>query len=563
MGKFTIGLDFGTNSVRAVVIDTMDGRELASSVHEYPSGDHGVLFDPTDDNVARQHPADYLLGITQTVRQSLDIARQEPSFSTDDVVGIGVDTTGSSPLPLDSEGTALALLPEFKDELDAMVWLWKDHTAFQEAEEITRSALDHHPGYLKTCGGRYSSEWFWAKLMKLARTNPRVVKATHTWVEIADWIPAILSGMTKPHALRRGVCAAGHKAMYHPSWGGYPEITWLAQLHPVLARVVTTLPSKVYNVSTPAGFLTEEWAEKLGLRQGIAVAVGAFDAHLGAIGAGIGEDTLVKVIGTSTCDIMVAREERTELYIPGLCGIVPSSVLPGYLGLEAGQSAVGDIYNWFVNQIGSGETENRGHQAMTRAAEDLLPGESGLLTLDWHNGNRTVLVDQRLTGLTVGMSLHTTQVDIYRSLLEASAFGARVIVERLEKFGVSVKTVINCGGISARNPLAMQIYADVLNRPVIVSAGLQTCALGSAIAAAVAAGAHPDFGVAVKCMADRGGTTFTPSYQVAVYEKLFSLYQQLHDAFGVPGGSKDLSHIMKDLLTLRDDAMRSRPSAAA
>lgn len=562
MGVFTIGLDFGTNSVRAVVVDTADGREIASSVFNYPSGVQGVFYDASDDNVARQHPRDYLEGIQQTVRAALAVAEKDLSFSPKDVVGIGVDTTGSSPLPISVDGTALALLPLFENELDAMVWLWKDHTAFQEADEITLSASQHHPEYLTKCGGRYSSEWFWAKLMKLARKNPAVAASTASWVELADWIPAVLSGTTAPQELRRGVCAAGHKAMYHPSWDGYPDPSWLDSLDPVLARVATTFPTIVYDVSSPAGHLSDEWAVLLGLNPGITIGIGAFDAHLGAIGAGIRENTLVKVIGTSTCDIMVARPKAEELDVPGLCGIVPGSVLPGYLGLEAGQSAVGDIYNWFVNQIGPGEASARGHEALTDEASQLVPGESGLLTLDWHNGNRTVLVDQRLTGLTVGMSLHTTQADLYRALLEASAFGARVIVERLEEFGVPVRAVVNCGGISARNPLAMQIYADVLNRPVTVSAGLQTCALGSAIAASVAAKVHPDFATAVNAMADKGGTTFQPSSHVPVYEKLFGIYRQLHDSFGIPG-AQDLSAVMKDLLTLRDDAMRSRLSNAA
>jgi L-ribulokinase len=563
-GKYTLGLDFGTNSVRALIVDIRDGRELASYVCNYTHGDVGVILRPDQPDLARQHPAEYIRGIEVAVTQAMEFAAADSShdFSPRHVIGIGVDTTGSTPLPVDGNGNALALLPEFENDPDAMAWLWKDHTAHAEAEEITVAARKHRPAYLVKCGGRYSSEWFWAKILRCARVAPRVFEAAQSWVEIADWIPAVLSGTTAPAKLRRGACAAGHKCFYNTRWGGFPDKAFLTLLHPGLARVGQSLPATCATVANAAGGLSAEWAVKLGLPAGIPIAVGAFDAHLGAIGAGVAEGTLVKIMGTSTCDIMVMPMERPLAEIPGLCGIADESVLPGYYGLEAGQSAVGDIFNWFVRSICPGGVEQATHEALTAAAEAMRPGESGLLTLDWHNGNRTVLVDQRLTGLTVGLTLHTTPGEIYRSLIEATAFGARVIMERFEEYGVPVKRVVNCGGVAARSPLAMQIYADAMNRTVAIARSTQTCALGSAIAAAVAAGpdrgGHADFAAAIKAMSGAANVVYDPQpANVAVYGKLYKLYVQLHDAFGVADHRAAMSNVRKDLLDLRD-AVRSQ-----
>jgi L-ribulokinase len=561
-GQYAIGLDFGTNSVRALVVDARDGRELGEGVSEYVRGDRGVVIDAGDPHLARQHPADYLAGIAGAVGAALEQAATDGDFSRKDVIGIGVDTTGSTPLPVDGSGRALALLPQFEKDPNAMAWLWKDHTAHQEAAEITSAAADHRPQYLAKCGGRYSSEWFWAKILHCARVAPEVSAAAASWVEIADWVPAILCGTTDLSRLRRGVCAAGHKAFYNPAWGGYADEEFLARLQPELARIRRSLPEKCHTVGEPAGMLSAEWAQKLGLREGIPVAIGAFDAHLGAVGAGIGPGTLVKVMGTSTCDIMVSPLSGALADIPGLCGIVPESVLPGCFGLEAGQSAVGDIFNWFVNQVRPGGAEAGTHEALTRAAEKLRPGQSGLLALDWHNGNRTVLVDQRLTGMVLGLTLATTPAEIYRALVEATAYGARVIVERLEEYGIPVQRVVNCGGIAARNPMVMQIYADVLNRPIAIAKSLQTCALGSAIAAAVVAGAdrggYDDFPRAISAMGGVQPRIYNPdSRNAAVYERLFCLYRLAHDAFGIAGHKADLSNMMKDLLAIRDAAARA------
>jgi L-ribulokinase len=561
--RYAIGLDFGTNSVRALIVDVHDGRELASCVCDYVQGDAGVVLRTGQPHLARQHPADYLRGIELSVKQSMEMAAaQNPHvFSPQQVIGIGVDTTGSTPLPVDKSGTPLALLAQFAQEPDAMAWLWKDHTAHAEAEEITAAAKKQRPAYLAKCGGRYSSEWFWAKILRCARVAPQVFAASHTWVEIADWIPAVLSDTTAPGKLRRGACAAGHKCMYNTRWGGFPDEAFLASLDPGLVRIGKSLPATCATVADAAGSLCAQWAAKMGLPEEIPVAVGAFDAHLGAIGAGITQGTLVKIIGTSTCDIMVMPMDPSLPDIPGLCGIADESVLPGYFGLEAGQSAVGDIFNWFVRSISPGGPAQASHETLSAAAANLRPGESGLLTLDWHNGNRTVLVDQRLSGLSVGLTLHTNPAEIYRSLLEATAFGARVIMERFESHGVPVKRVVNCGGVAARSPLTMQIYADVMNRAVAVSRSTQTCALGSAIAASVVAGVnrggHADFASAIQAICGTPNVVYKPQPgNVAIYERLYKLYLQLHDAFGIREHQAQLSNVMKDLLDIRD-AVRS------
>jgi L-ribulokinase len=341
--------------------------------------------------------------------------------------------------------------------------------------------------------------------------------------------------------------------MFHRDWGGYPAEEFLAKLDPELVRVRRSLPDVAYPAGTPAGTLSPEWATKTGLTAGIPVSVGAFDAHLGAVGSGITPGSLVKIIGTSTCDIMVAPLTAQNVdRIPGLCGIVPESVLPGAYGLEAGQSAVGDIFNWFVNVMQPGG--GAGHEQLTAGAERLQPGESGLLALDWHNGNRTVLVDQRLTGGVLGLTLQTTPAELYRAWVEATAFGARVIMERFEEYDQKVERIINCGGISAKNPMVMQIYADVMGRPLAISASTQTCALGAAVSGAVAAGAYGDFGDAVAKMTPPHLRTFTPIPEnQAVYDRLYKLYRRVHDAFGVAGTRDDLSDVMKQLLTIRDE----------
>ncbi|MCY2990400.1 MAG: ribulokinase [Planctomycetota bacterium] len=553
--KYVIGLDYGTNSVRTLIVNTANGREVATAVWDYEHGEAGVIL-ARDPNLARQHPADYVKGAEVTIKKALAEAKKSVrGFKPDQVIGIGVDTTGSTPLPVDASGQPLAFDKKFAKNPAAMAWLWKDHTGVAEATEITELAKKIRPQYLAKCGGTYSSEWFFSKILHCLRTSPDVFKAAHTWVECADWVPAALTGTAAPDKLIVGVCAAGHKAMYNDTWGGYPDAEFLAQLDPQLGALRSRLCAKAHTIDRAVGGLTADWAKRTGLPEGIPVAVGAFDAHLGGVGSGIAPGTLVKIIGTSTCDMMVAPVGEPLADIPGLCGIVNGSILPGYYGLEAGQSAVGDIFNWFVNCIKPLGKKAGTHEELSAAAAKLAPGESGLVALDWNNGNRTILVDQRLTGLLVGQTLYTTPAEIYRALIEATAFGALTIIKRFEEFGVQVAQIVNCGGIAEKNPLVMQIYADVTGRPMKISRSAQTCALGAAIAGAVVGGAYPDYAAAQQAMTGLKPRVFKPNPKAhAVYQELYVVYRQLHDALGTKDWNGNLYDVMKQLLDIRSRA---------
>ena len=556
--RYAIGLDFGTNSVRALIVDVANGREVGTAVWQYRHGKEGVILS-RDPNLARQHPADYISGAAESIRKAVAQARRKVrGFKPDQVIGLGVDTTGSTPLPVDAEGRPLALQKRFAKNPNAMAWLWKDHTGVAEAAEITALARKMRPQYLAKCGGVYSSEWYFSKILHCLRTDREVFNAANLWVEIADWIPAMLTGTEDPQRLTVGVCAAGHKAMYNEEWGGYPDAEFLGQLDPALGGLRSRLVAKPRTADQTVGGLTRGWARRTGLKEGIPVAVGAFDAHLGAIGAGIKAGTLVKIIGTSTCDITIASGDMRLQDIPGLCGIVPGSVLPGYYGLEAGQSGVGDIFNWFVNYVRP--YGNKGtHEALAAEASKLKAGESGLLALDWNNGNRTILVDQKLTGLLIGQTLYTTPAEIYRALVEATAFGALAIIDRFEEYGVKIDEVVNCGGIAEKNPFIMQIYADVTGRPMKISRSAQTCALGAAIAGAVSAGrqggGYRGFGEAQRAMTGLKPREFKPDPAAhAVYRQLYALYRTLHDAFGTRSWNGNLYDVMKKLIDIRTAA---------
>ena len=553
--RFAVGIDFGTNSVRALVVDVADGRQSGTHVYDYPSGQAGILLDPKDPNLARQNPADYIEGLYVSVHQAVNAAKGDRGFRAENVIGIGVDTTGSTPIPVDRQGQPLAMQPEFKKNLAAHAWLWKDHTGHAEAAEITQQARRSRTDYLAKCGGTYSSEWYWSKILHCRRTSPEVFAAAYAWVELADFIPAFLSGNLDPLTLPRGICAAGHKAMYHPQWGGLPKTEFLKSLDPGLAAVRQRYAPQAVPADQLAGRLTPEIAQRVGLPPGIPVAVGAFDAHTGAVGAGIKPGTLVKIIGTSTCDMMVVPLKEKLPDIPGLCGIVPGSIIPGMYGLEAGQSAVGDIFNWFASYLAPAQYTANGdpHVNLTREAQKLKPGQSGLLALDWNNGNRTILVDPLLTGLLVGQTLHTTAPEIYRALVEATAFGALTIINRFEEYGVKVRQVTNCGGIAEKNPLVMQIYADVCNRPMKISRSAQTCALGAAIFGAVVGGAYKTTEQAQRKMTGVKDKVYRPNKAAAaVYAELYQLYHTLHDAFGTTGFKGQLGRVMKDLIAIRD-----------
>jgi L-ribulokinase len=550
--RYAVGLDYGTNSVRAVVVDCADGRTVGTHVSDYPSGDQGVLLDPKDVHLARQNPADYVHGLRASVKGALAEAAREPGFAATSVVGIGVDTTGSTPLPVDAKNQPLAVDPKWKSHLAAQAWLWKDHTGAAEAAAITETARKHAPQYLAPIGGVYSSEWFWSKIWRCLKVAPDVFDAAASWVELADFVPAVLAGVASPGGMKRCICAAGHKAMYSDVWGGLPAKEFLSRLDPKLAALRDRLYDKAYAPDRPAGTLSEEWAKELGLPRGIPVAMGGFDAHYGAVGAGVKTGTLVKIIGTSTCDCAIASAREPMKDVPGICGIVNGSIMPGYYGIEAGQSAVGDILRWWAEEVCQGSDAL--HAELSAEAARLRPGESGLLALDWNNGNRTILVDPRLTGLLVGQTLHTTRAEIYRALIEATAFGARAIVERMQEYGVTVDRVVCCGGIAEKNPLFMQIYADVLGHPMLVAGSPQTPALGSAVSAAVAAGVHPSFEEAQSRMTSLKATRFTPDPAAkATYDELYRMYRELHDTLGgAPGAKADLGTLMKRLLAVRE-----------
>jgi len=552
---FTLGIDYGTNSVRALVVRCADGAELGSAVFNYPSGHQGVLLDPKDHNLARQHPGDYLLGLEKSVRAALAAAGRKRGFSPAQIVGIGVDTTGSSPIPVDAANRPLALDPKWKRNLNAQCWLWKDHTSIAEEAQITALAARHRPQYIAKCGNTYSSEWFWSNLWHCLNVAPEVFAAAYSWVELADWIPSVLAGADLPAKVVRGVCCAGHKALYADEWGGLPDKEFLALLNPKLAALRDRLYERACDATIPAGRLCPAWATKLGLPAGIPIAIGEMDVHYGAIGCGVAEGVLVKVIGTSTCDCGVVSARKSVPDIPGICGIVKGAILPGFYGIEAGQSAVGDIFKWWVEVVCGGDGAL--HAQLTQAVVRQKPGQSGLLALDWNNGNRTILVDPLLTGALLGQTLYTTKAEIYRALVEATAFGARTILERIKEYGVPVKRIVCAGGIAEKNPLLMQIYADITGCTMQVSGSSQACALGSAISAAVVAGAHRDFPSAQKAMTSIKARSYRPiAANRRAYDRLYRLYRKLHDAFGGIDRAADLSGVMKELLEIKRAASR-------
>ncbi len=549
--RYVIGLDFGSDSVRALVVNTATGEELASGVSYYKRWMEGKYSIPSISQF-RHHPQDYLDSMTEAVKIALAECGEEVR---ENVVGIGVDTTGSTPCAVNEKGVALALLDEFRENPNAMFILWKDHTAVQEAAEINERARSWGGvDYTKYEGGVYSSEWFWAKILHILRIDEEVRKAAFSWVELCDWIPAVLTGNTDPLTMKRSRCAAGHKAMWHEEWGGLPSEEFLVGLDPLLAGLRDRLYEKTYTSDEKAGNLTAEWAEKLGLPEGIAVAVGAFDAHMGAVGAGITEKTIVKIMGTSTCDIMIAPYEVIDnKLIRGICGQVDGSVMPGVVGLEAGQSGFGDVYAWFRNVLSwplesilpelegiddelkekiAEETRQKILVKLTEEAEKLDMEETGLLALDWLNGRRTPFADQTLKGAIIGLNLGTTAPAIFRALVEATAFGARAINDQFINEGVPIEQVIATGGISQKNEFVMQVTADVLNMPIKVAASEQTCALGAGIFAAVAAGIYATIEECIEKMATGYSRTYYPDeerarkYQV-LYEKYLKLGEDL------------------------------------
>jgi L-ribulokinase len=545
--KYVIGIDYGTDSVRAVVVDTTDGKIAGTSVFEYPRWKQGLYCDPSI-NQFRQHPLDYLEGLEKSVTGALKGLSPEV---VSNIAGISVDTTGSTPVAVDREGVPLSMKSGFECNPDAMFILWKDHTALREAAEI--NSLSRSWGgvdYTRFEGGIYSSEWFWSKILHVLRQSPEVRKSAWSWVEHCDWIPAVLTGNTNPLKLKRSRCAAGHKAMWHKDFNGLPAQDFLSRLDPLLSGIRERLYADTYTCETEAGKLSPEWAKKLGLSTAVKVGVGSFDAHQGAIGGEIKPYHLIKVMGTSTCDMLIApMAEVGDKLVAGICGQVDGSIVPGMLGLEAGQSAFGDIYAWFgrlllwpVNEIISemrwidSKTRERIREEsaekiiaeLSKQAKSLPVEETAIIALDWMNGRRTPDANQELKGAITGLSLGSDAPRIFKALVEATAFGSKMINERFVSEGIRIDAVIATGGVARKNPFVMQIVADVLNVPIRVASSDQTCALGSAMAAAVVAGVHGNIPAAQSTMGNGFEDEYMPDpARAAKYEILFRKYKEL------------------------------------
>ncbi|SFK57995.1 ribulokinase [Proteiniphilum acetatigenes] len=517
MEKLVIGIDYGTDSCRAVALDAVSGKELATAISGYVRWKKGLYCDPSA-NRYRQHPQDYIDSLVEVIH---DLLAQLSPDEAKNIVALGIDTTGSTPCLTDRDGTPLALLPEYADDPDAMFILWKDHTSIREADEINALARKWETDFTSRSGGIYSSEWFWAKALHVLRANKKIREKACSIIEHCDWMPALLTGNLRPEQVKRSRCAAGHKGMWASAWGGYPSQEFLSALDPLFGGFAARLENKTYTSDVSAGKLTEEWAERLGLPEGIDVAVGILDAHAGAIGAGITAHTMVKIVGTSTCDIVVTpKEDIADKLIPGISGQVDGSVIPGLIGLEAGQSAFGDVYAWWKEILSWSlnllpEEQKREITAqilskLTEEAEKLPVTESDPVATDWLNGRRTPFADLTLKGGIAGITLATTPAQIFKSLVEATAFGSRAIMEHLENEGVQVNEVIGVGGISLKSPYVMQTLSDIMGVPIKVAATQQAGALGAAMCAGIASGLFPTIEKAQEAFAQGYKTVYIP-----------------------------------------------------
>lgn len=541
--SYVIGIDYGSDSVRALLVNAETGAEIATSVFEYPRWKKGLYCDNAK-NQFRQHPLDYIEGLEFTVKNVLN---KKPKIAQQ-VKAISIDTTGSTPVAVDKTGTPLALLSGFTENSNAMFVLWKDHTAVHESDEInqlcrTWGGID----FTKYSGGIYSSEWFWAKVLHIVREDEKVEQAAYSWVEHCDWLPAMLTGKTDPDQLKRSRCAAGHKALWHKDWNGFPPVDFLIKLDPRLIKVSESLNNNTITADVSIGNLSSEWADRLGLNTSVLVGGGAFDAHVGAVGGEIKPYYISKVIGTSTCDMLIAPNSETKnILVRGICGQVDGSIIPGMEGMEAGQSAFGDIYAWFKkllmwpieNILASSEIVDVATREkliaelsskiivkLTDEAQKIPVTESGIIALDWMNGRRTPDADQNLKGIISGLTLGSDAPRIFRALVEATAFGSKAIIDRFISEGVRIDGVVALGGVAKKSPFVMQVLADVLNMPIQVVSSEQTCALGATMFAAVVAGIHPDLTEAQNKMGQGFDKTYYPLLEsVEKYKLLYNQY---------------------------------------
>jgi L-ribulokinase len=549
--NFVIGADFGTDSVRVVILDAVNGKIAGQHVVYYPRWKKGLYCIPKE-NQFRQHPLDYTESLVDAVTGAISDANNKrnglPSISRK-ILAISVDTTGSTPALADRSGTPLSLLPEFASDPDGMFILWKDHTSVKEADEINViSRTWGGTDYTKFMGGVYSSEWFWAKLLHTIRKNPKVSAASYTGVEHCDWITAVMTGTTNPDLIKRSRCAAGHKIMWHSEWNGYPPRTFFDKLDSKLSDIRDSLGKQTWTTEVSAGTLTPEWAKKLGLSESVIVCVGAYDAHIGAVGGDAAPGTLVKSIGTSTCDVIIGPKPangQKEILIGGICGQVDGSVVADWIGYEAGQSAYGDYYAWFrnllmwpvrnlitsdpdVKNLDIEKIEKNILRTLEEAAANIEPDESSVVALDWINGRRTPFANQNLSAALTGITLGTDAPTLMRALLESTAFGARSIIECFEESGLTISKIMAIGGVARKSKLGMQILADITNREIHVTAGDQSCAIGGAVFAATAAGLYPDVFTAQKALSAGTERIHKPDpAKVAIYNKLYKKFRTL------------------------------------
>jgi L-ribulokinase len=544
--KYVIGLDYGSDSARAVIVEAITGEEVSSSVKHYPRWVEGKYCDPAKDQY-RQHPLDYVEVMAFIIKDAL---AQAGAGVAENVVGMSFDTTGSTPVFVNEEGVPLSMLPELAENPNAMFVLWKDHTAVKEAAEINELARKWKMDYTQYEGGIYSSEWVWAKVLHVLRQDEQVRKAAYSWIEHCDWMPALITGTQKPSEVVRSRCAAGHKAMWFEGWNGLPDENFLTQLDPLLAGFRDRLYKDTYTSDVKVGYLTREWADRLGLSTQVAIGVGAFDCHMGAVGGEVTPNVLARAIGTSTCDIMIAPYEQIgDRLIAGICGQVDGSVMPGYVGLEAGQSAFGDLYAWFkrvvawpLENILSNTTlvdaETRAKlidetmdQIIPRLSEEAMKipvEESTIIAVDWMNGRRTPDASQEVTGSIAGLKLGTDAPRLFRAIVEATAFGSKAIVDRFAREGVELKGIIGLGGVAKKSPFVMQTLADVLNMPIKVARTEQTCAFGAAMFASVAAGVHSTVEDAQKAMGKGFEKEYRPiAANVKAYAAIYEKYAKL------------------------------------